>query len=205
MKSILLFGGGKETVYNIHNSEDVKLLLYFNYGQKAYKKELKSLHYYSRKFKIPYRVINLKNIIHAPYSIRTGQPQGSSNVVMRNTIFTGIAVNIAKSIDCDNVIIGTVKAHASIKYTNDGFQHWLSDIKQIVWRTEGITLKSPSSTKTFEQICQYLIEQADISQLWLCEDNFKTPCGNCNKCNKFKEESHGKYSNQLYNKLYGQG
>lgn len=123
---------------------------------------------------------------------------------MRNTIFVGIATNIATSIGCDNIIIGTVKAHKSIGYTNDGFQHWFKDMTNIISHTTNCTLLSPSSTKTFEDICKYLSEKADISHLWMCEDNFKLPCSSCNKCKAFKKESVGKYSKKLYSLLYEQ-
>lgn len=189
MKSVLLFGGGKETVYNLHNSKNIELLLYFKYGQKSSKQELKLLRYYSKKFNIPHKVINLKNILHIPYSIKTGQSGGSSNVTMRNTIFVSIAVNIAKAIGCTNVIIGTVKAHKSVKYTNDGFQHWLKDITAIVTTTEGITLKSPSGTKSFDEICQFLIKKADLDHIWICESDKNHLCGKCNKCKAFIEEA----------------
>jgi len=190
MKSVLLFGGGKETVYNLYNSKNIELLLYFNYGQKSSKQEIKLLRYYSKKFNIPNRVISLKNILHIPYGIKTGQAGGSSNVIMRNTIFTGIAINIAKSSGCSNVIIGTVKAHKSIKYQNDGFQHWLKDISSIAYKTEGVTLISPSSKKSFDEICKFLVEKADLNHIWLCENDKDHNCGRCNKCKTFIQESH---------------
>lgn len=122
---------------------------------------------------------------------------------MRNTIFVGIAVNIAKAIGCTNVIIGTVKVHKDSMYENDGFQHWLKDISSIVAHTEKITLKSPSSKKTFDEICQFLVQKADLDHIWLCENDKNHHCGKCNKCKIFiKEADNFPHATKLKQILY---
>ena len=93
-KSVLLFGGGKETLYNLHKAhKSIKLLLQFNYGQAAFLKEFKALMYYSEKFNIPYEVITIPII--APDSITKGVPSKSCDVVFRNPILLSLAVNYA--------------------------------------------------------------------------------------------------------------
>ena len=205
-RHILLFGGGKETVYNLHHIKkgDEVLLLHFKYGQKSYTREGISLRYYAKKFGYQYDTIDLTGIIGIPYAIKTGEATTEgSNVAMRNTIFISIAVNYAVQHSYTNIIIGTVKSDKP--YTNDGHQHYLADMTRIVKHTEKITLNSPTNKKTWDQICKFLVSgRADISHLWFCENSYKTPCRTCNKCKKFEHEATTlgyEYPLELFNKI----
>lgn len=196
---ILLFSGGKESLYNLYKFKNkITCLLFFNYGQKALPKELESLHYYSKKFLIPYEVIDLKLYLPEAIEKATGL---DSNVPMRNTLFLSYAINMFKPRGEDTFIVGTVK-HIKDPYTNDGFDKYLKDISTIVKRTENVKVISASGKAYSEDIVKYLLKK-DISKLWLCFNDTDKHCGECIKCRTFVKESEGTvYRKILKNILY---
>lgn len=203
MGSLILFSGGKESIYNLYNTKDAKCLLIFNYGQASFKREKESAIYYALKFGIVWVEKDIRGVLDIPPAIRFGG-KGDINVSMRNTLFISIAVNYAKATGLTNVVVGVVKSLN--KYVNDGFNAYLKDISSIVKHTENITLDSPSSKKFSWQIHKFLVEKADVSYLWLCQEGkgHYRNCGKCEKCITFIEESKdNKFSTKLKDILYG--
>lgn len=186
--SILLFGGGKETVYNLHKAhKHIGLLLYINYGQKAYRKEAQSLVYYSKKFKIPFKIVSLP--IYAPDSIRLGVKTDSSDVPFRNPLFLSFAVNMAVSLKFTNIIIGSIKSTRK-NYVNDGFSNFLDDFSKLASKLYHITFYSPSAEVTSKELVNELaFSNSDLSHLWFCEKSGRKHCGKCNKCTTFLSDN----------------
>lgn len=195
-RSILLFGGGKETAYNLltHGNE-IKLLLYIKYGQKAYIKEVALLKKLAAMHKIPYKIIIMP--VSVPTSIQTGKPnKKGSNVPYRNPLFICLAANLCYEYKCNNVIVGNTKS-ASSEYANDGGSSFLRDFKEVLSHLGDITFNSNSSKKTPKQIVDYVGTSTLSDKVWFCENDLKKHCGKCNKCHLFFEERHSIYKNSI--------
>lgn len=179
MDSILLFGGGKETIYQLHhrNNEIGKLIL-FNYGQKAFTAEFSCLRYYAKVYSKEYQVIELP-FMQLPPAIKDGI-DCNPYVPQRNLIFSSIALSIAEAQGYKKVYLGAV-ADALIY---DACPFFVDDLNWVV-RFSDVKLKSISRKYDTQQIIRSLIKKnVDITHLWSCDNPKDAPmfCGECAKC-----------------------
>lgn len=180
MENILLFSGGKESLYQLHfKQKEIGLLLHFNYGHKSYPNELKSLEYYSKLYNIPYEVIELP-FFNLPPSIKEGI-DCNPYVAQRNLVFASIAMHLAESRGMKGVYLGAVSD--AIDY--DGHPYFIDDFNNLQVDTS-VKLKSISRKYSTATILRSLIKnKVDVSHLWTCDSDITENgkfCGSCAKC-----------------------
>lgn len=198
MKTLLLFSGGKESVFALHKAT-ISQMLYFNYGQASYKSELASLKYYSKRFGVPYDVH--KVTLFSPLAITEGLP-GDNHVVFRNGVFMSIAVNYALNRGFDALSLGVTKTGGD----GDDSDRFLSRFKDLLRTVYPNKLKiiSPTANYTPHRMRELIMEPGvDYSRVWSCDRSGKRHCGECSKCQAFLKEDkvlEEKYRTPAYNK-----
>lgn len=189
--SILLFGGGKETLYNLFSAkEKIGLMLYVDFNREASMKEIEALTYYSELLWIPFRVIKIPpSIMYLPPTFSSGAKGESDHVFYRNSFLLSVAGNMALTKGFTNIITGVTRKG---QVYNDGVVDFLRDWKKLSLK-QGYKLnfESPSASKYTSQIINALIRNKwDISKLWSCNGSQETHCGTCAKCVTIIEEYH---------------
>ena len=200
MDSILLFSGGKESIYQLHHKQnEIGKLLFFNYGQKGFSAELKSLEYYSKLYGKEYQVIDLPFFILPP-AIKDGI-DCNPYVPQRNLVFISVALSIAESTGYKKVYLGAV-ADAT-EY--DACPFFVDDINWAL-RFNDVSVKSFSRRYDTQQIIRSLVKnKVDISHLWSCDNPTGTDkfCGTCAKCTSALHNLRELYSDdKLVRKYY---
>lgn len=194
MKSILLFSAGKESVYQLHRkSNEIGLLLLFNYGNKAFYVELNSAVYYGKLFDIPVRVIDLP-FMNVPPAIKDGI-DCNPYVAQRNLIFTSIALHIAETENFNKVLVGVIAD--GIDY--DGSPDFITDMNYVKGSNKNIKVESYTKKLTTHQVIKGLMRlNYDISHLWSCDNPVdKKFCGKCAKCvNTLREIAEDGYAEE---------
>lgn len=190
MKSILLFSAGKESIYCLHKDRP-DLLLMFNYGQQAYRKERESIDYYAEKFCIPRLVLDVPPaLMNLPSGMRGG-PLGN-HVVMRNVIFLTLAANYAVNHGFNELKVGA----ANTGSYNDGNTHFVADLNVLFKKLYGVSVKAPSGHLRPEEIGPLLMNgKYDLEKFWSCDksesvraDTSWGHCGVCEKCRGYLTE-----------------
>lgn len=192
MDTIILFSAGRESLYNLYKElktgSEIKLLL-FNYGQKSFKKEKKSLEYYAAKYKL--QSIILRTSIKIPTAISKATNE-DNHVVLRNFIFIGLAINYFGAYN--KYLFGANKTE---KY-NDGSTEFVKDIAYLIKKLypTAIINSHSKNIKTEEVLIKLVKSEFDISHIWFCDNNKEKMCGECFKCKieiRLLKDNHLKY------------
>lgn len=206
-KVIILFSGGKESLYNLHmcvgkfNSIE---LLHYDYGQLSVDKERECLRHHASIHGIAGHELKL-NFPYLNDAIKYGTDAKDSTVPVRNIVFISHAVNIAIERGVNYVCVGVNKFDVN-QYT-DNSQYFLDDYNKFIERySHGkVSLLSYSRKFYVEDMHEELIRKnVNIDRLWMCETNgtvlgkrsknaspemFYLPpdkhCGECRKCKNF--------------------
>lgn len=177
--TILLFGGGKESVYQLHHKHnEIAVLLHFNYGQKSFERENYSAEYYSKKYSIEKLTIELPFFILPP-AIKDGIDCNPA-VAQRNLVFTSIALHIAEARKIEKVLLGAIADSISFDATGTFIERLNRCIGSSPVKIESLSQRYAEGT-----IIRSLIKnKVDISELWSCDNNTTQSffCGKCAKC-----------------------
>jgi 7-cyano-7-deazaguanine synthase len=188
MKVLLLFSGGKESVYSLQSllkSGHEVFCLMFDYGQRSNVQEASSIAYYATKFQCKHRVINVT--LAMPDAIRNGT-DGDDHVIFRNGAFLALAINYLKFFNCDAVSIGVTNTEGS---HNDGSFEFLKNFRKMLRPMyPDIKIISPTASYSGYQLyVKVMRDGLDVSNMWSCmTSNADGYCGECTKCRKFIEE-----------------
>lgn len=209
-RSIILFGGGKESIYNlVKESEDWETypptVLLFNYGQKSFSAEAATLKHLEDRHSFTPKVVDLRGVLDIPESIKTGVNAGSDHVYARNIVFLSIAFNIALSYNSKrNTNVADPYTHIYLGATNkasgvdDSETRFVKEYQKMISKIKGykLSLNSYSMHKTSYDILNWLLKHhpEDAKLVWFCENNTKKFCGKCTKCQAFLTE----YKKGLY-------
>lgn len=189
MKSLLLFSAGKESIYCLHEASP-DLLLMFNYGQQAYRKERESIDYYASKFGIPRVVLDVPPaLLNLPAGMRGGVL--GSHVVMRNVVFLSLAANYAVTNGYNELLVG---AASTGNYT-DGDTAFVRDLDTMFQKLYSLEVHAPSGKLDSSKISALLMNgKYDLEKFWSCDSNGENSdttwghCGICEKCRGYLTE-----------------
>lgn len=176
-KAVLLFTGGCESLYNLHRmlGKFSLTLLYFDYGQEAYQQERRSVEYYAKLYSLP---VKFQSVPLSVPPIRDGENIRNPEVHGRNLIFVALAVNYAKSIGANIVVLGTAQLGKS---WFDGGNLFREALSEIIKKSYGVKLMAPSEVPL--PMLLRKLTKVDHSYLRFCprQDSEKN-CGECEKC-----------------------
>ena len=203
-KAISLLSGGLDCCvatsvydkdYNIH-------ALTFDYGQKAFKQELKASKNICIEKKWQHEIVKLPwlgKISDSSLNTNRDVPtinvndlddlkkssKNASNVWVpgRNTVFTSIALSYAETINADIIIVGW-NSEEGMTFP-DNSKDYLTKFNQLleVGSPDNIEIKAPCIDLTKEEIVELGLEvNAPMNLSYSCYKGEDEPCGVCESC-----------------------
>ena len=207
-KAISVLSGGLDcTVSTSVFAKDWKIhAITFNYGQKAFKRELKAAKEICEKMDWTHEVIALPWLAKiSTSSLNTSEeiPEVSLNdlddiekssktassvwVPARNMVFTSIAVSYAESIGAEKIIVGWDAEEAAT--FPDNSKEFLNTFNELidVGSPENIKIEAPDINLTKEEIVKLGVEVGAPMELsYSCYKGGDKHCGVCESCMRRK-------------------
>ncbi|MCQ2971207.1 7-cyano-7-deazaguanine synthase [Methanobrevibacter gottschalkii] len=207
-KAISIFSGGLDcTVATSVFSKSHKIhAITFNYGQKAFKRELKASKEICKKMDWTHEVIDLPwlaNISNSSLNTNEKIPELSAEdldnlkisqesassvwVPARNTVFTSIALSYAESIGASSIIVGwNGEEGATFPDNSKGYMKKFNElIKE--GSPENIRIEAPLIDLDKEEIVKLGVEyDAPMELSYSCYKGKKKQCGICESCMRRK-------------------
>ena len=203
-RAVALVSGGLDSVVSLAAGlleADVRLVLFYNYGQGAVIREREAVLAAVNYYQVPFREVDLvwlgrlapAGMCPDPAEEREGQPPPLDSltdvwVPNRNGVFLSVAAAFAESYDCDRVIAGFNREEAAefpdnraefVEKINESFK--FSTLS-------GVEVKSYTQDLTKREIL--LLGQklrAPLSIIWSCYTGGETMCGRCSSCLKLRQ------------------
>lgn len=207
-KAISVFSGGLDCcVATSAFAKDCQIhAITFNYGQKAFKRELKAAKEICAKMNWTHEVIDLPwlskistsslntdeeipdvNVEDLDDLEKSGESASSVWVPARNMVFTSIAVSYAESIGAEAIIVGWDKEEAAT--FPDNSKEFLNKFNELidVGSPDNIKIEAPSIDLTKEEIVKLGIEVGAPMELsYSCYKGGNKHCGVCESCMRRK-------------------
>lgn len=207
-KAISVFSGGLDcTVATSVFSKSHKIhAITFNYGQKAFKRELKASKEICKKMNWTYEIIDLPwlaNISNSSLNTNEKIPELSAEdldnlkisqksassvwVPARNTVFTSIALSYAESIGASSIIVGwNGEEGATFPDNSKGYMKKFNElIKE--GSPENIRIEAPLIDLNKEEIIKLGVEyDAPMELSYSCYKGEEKQCGICESCMRRK-------------------
>ena len=207
-KAISVLSGGLDcTVATSVFSKDHEIhAITFNYGQKAFKRELQASKEICNKMNWTHEVIDLPWLAEiSNSSLNTDEDipelkeedlddlnksqESAINVWVpaRNTVFTSIALSYAESIGADAIIVGWNGEEGAT--FPDNSKEYMDEFNELisVGSPEKIRIEAPCIDLNKEEIVELGVELgAPIDLSYSCYKGEATPCGVCESCMRRK-------------------
>ena len=207
-KAISVFSGGLDCcVATSSFGEDWQIhAITFNYGQKAFKRELEAAKKICAKMNWTHEVIDLPwlakistsslntddeipdvNVEDLDDLEKSGKTASSVWVPARNMVFTSIAVSYAESIGAEAIIVGWDKEEAAT--FPDNSKEFLNKFNELidVGSPDNIKIEAPAIDLTKEEIVKLGIEVGAPMELsYSCYKGGNKHCGVCESCMRRK-------------------
>ena len=207
-KAISVFSGGLDCcVATSSFAEGWQIhAITFNYGQKAFERELKAAKEICSKMNWTHEVIDLPwlskistsslntdeeipdvNVEDLDDLEKSGESASSVWVPARNMVFTSIAVSYAESIGAEAIIVGWDKEEAAT--FPDNSKEFLNTFNELidVGSPDNIKIEAPAIDLTKEEIVKLGIEVGAPMELsYSCYKGGDKHCGVCESCMRRK-------------------
>ncbi len=208
MKAISVFSGGLDcTVATTVYDKDYEIhAITFNYGQKAFKQELKASKNICEKMGWNHEVIDLpwlSKISNSSLNNEEDIPElteddlddlekssaSASNVWVpaRNTVFVSIALSYAESIGADIIIVGWNGEEGAT--FPDNSKEYMDSFNELinVGSPEKIRIEAPAINLNKEEIVKLGVDiGAPMELSYSCYKGENKPCGVCESCMRRK-------------------
>ncbi|MBQ6515909.1 7-cyano-7-deazaguanine synthase QueC [bacterium] len=191
-KSIILLSGGLDSLVCLgvfKEQYNIDFALFFDYGQRSYKKELEAVKKICKHYKVKLKKINLpwlKNLSGTSVlTQKLKEIMADDNVWIpnRNGLFLNIAGSYAEELNYTNIIIGANSEEAKefpdnskdfINAINKGFQHSTK---------KDISVIAPLVDCDKNEIVRLAIENnVPLEYVWSCYTDKNHHCGICKSC-----------------------
>ncbi|UCG50575.1 MAG: 7-cyano-7-deazaguanine synthase [Candidatus Latescibacterota bacterium] len=201
-RAVALLSGGLDSVVSLARATDemdVRLVLFFNYGQRALARERSAVLGVVNFYHLPLREVELDWLGPlSPEGMRLGgeadDDAGSSLrtvdsvwIPNRNGVFLNVAASFAESFKCDRIVTGFNREEA-VEFP-DNRPEYVSIVNR------GLEL----STRTGVQVVSFTqdLDKRDIlklgaklgaplSVIWSCYEAGEFMCGRCSSCRRLK-------------------
>ena len=209
-KSISLLSGGLDSVVSTFKASeefDLKLCLFFDYGQKAFNNELRAARFYSDILGVKLEVISLEFLkkitgtalvneqlpphmsmesLEDPEFVR--QSALAVWVPNRNGLFINIAACYCDSMDISTIITGFNFEEAST-FSDNSIEFITSVNKSLNYSTSNsCKVISPFSENSKTEIVREALRlNIDLSNIFSCYNNEEKQCGACESCVRLKK------------------
>jgi len=191
-KSILLLcSGGVDSVLLAHRyKDDIKVLMFFDYGQPASRQEMRATRFTGSKLNIPVEMVSI------PLQSKALEGDGPCVVPERNLVMVAYALHYAAVNDIDLVFYGAI-LNDRMDYI-DCRPEWVRLLRRArhaqAWELGSNhpkipELEAPLITTTKEEIVSDAVALGvDLSKTWSCYNpsgRKGLPCGHCASCRLF--------------------
>ena len=207
-KAISVLSGGLDcTVATSVYAEEYEIhAITFNYGQKAFKRELQAAEEICKKMNWTHEVIDLPWLSKISTSSlntseeipevsiddlddlnKSSETASSVWVPARNMVFTSIAVSYAESIGAEKIIVGWDAEEAAT--FPDNSKEFLNTFNELidVGSPENIEIEAPAIDLSKEEIVKLGVEVGAPMELsYSCYKGGKKHCGVCESCMRRK-------------------
>jgi len=197
---VLISGGLDSTVACAMAREEFKLRigLFFNYGQRALKRERESAERIAEFFGMEFVEINLDWMRRYSSSVILGgkgiksDDFPSSWVENRNGIFINVAASIAVEIGCEVIVVGFNREEA-VDFP-DNSAEYLDNINKTLklGLSRPVVVLSPTLLLNKKEIVNRgIVLEIPWESLWSCYEGGDEMCGQCDSCRRLKEAVSG--------------
>ncbi len=192
-KVLILTSGGLDSVCLISKAILKKrepVLIFFNYGQKNFKKELEALKKFIKENKkkskdIRITLINRKINLGFTNSFMQGKSKNKKKewVPLRNLLFLSLASSFGVNYKISEVWLGSTKEDS---FPDNNFKFGNLFNKVLKYSSyDKIKLKQPFVNKNKYQMIK-INSEFPLYHSWSCYKNFKKQCGKCRSCKERK-------------------
>jgi 7-cyano-7-deazaguanine synthase len=203
---IVLLSGGLDSVVNLyaaHKEGKVVKALTFDYGQRAFEKELKAAEYFCKLLHISHEVIELSWLKKITKTALVNQNENlptlsnlddihqacnSAKAVWvpnRNGVFLNIAASFAESLGAEFIIPGFNKEEAATFPDNSpAFIEASTHAFALSTMTQVQVACFTSNLDKTEMVALGRKLEVDFSHLWSCYSLGEKPCGECESCQR---------------------
>ena len=210
MKCVVSLSAGLDSTFNLYEayrSDEISLVLTFNYGQKSAKQEILKSQFFCQKLNLPHKVIDLSFLSDFKTSLTSKLKKVPEKnevsirdlkvsqktkeavwVPNRNGVFFNVAASFAEYLKADCVVGGFNKEEA--KTFPDNSHEFAKALDQsFFYSTQNhVTFKSFSMNQTKKEIFEKALElNIDIFNLWPCYLGGDDICEHCESCQRFLE------------------
>lgn len=208
-KSVVLLSGGLDSSVNLAaalRDSEVDLVLTFDYGQKAAKKEIESSQKLTQFYKLKHKILELpwfkefhSGLIDANAAIPTGNQVAVDDIVVsqktakavwvpnRNGIFLNIAAGFAESIGAHFVVPGFNKEEAAT-FPDNSFDFIRALRKSFAYSTGNhVDVHSYTIQMDKSEIVRLGRDmKLPFEMIWPCYLSKNLWCGQCESCQRAK-------------------
>lgn len=224
--AISLLSGGLDSVVSLVvalDSYDVKLVLFFNYGQRSLENETKAVKNICQYYKIPYKVINLdwlkeitatslvnKDKLLPEYTV---DKLNSSMTVLkdsakavwvpnRNGVMLSIGAAFAESLGYKFLIFGAnLEESATFPDNSEEYVSKLSETFSYS-TSNAVEIVVPLANKTKTEIVELALKyNVPLKFLWSCYDSGDKYCGKCESCARFSRALINNNQQELWKEM----
>ena len=209
ISAVVLLSGGLDSVYNLYRAYEehgeALLALSLNYGQKAFKQELKAAQYFADELKVSLQTLDISNVFTGDESSLTSSNEIPTDevdiesyeksvssakkvwVANRNGVLINVAACIAEKNIASYVIPGFNLEEAETFPDNS------EDYIQKINETLRLSTSNSVQVKCYSQrmnkkqmVADALERKINLDKIWSCYYGGETPCGKCESCQRLR-------------------
>lgn len=204
MKAILSLSGGLDSTSALHRyRDDIKKAVFFSYGSRQNREELKRAFYNTKKLDVPLQVINVEPIFKNIKSVLLSDieiPKDDYNkdnmsklvVPFRNGIFLSILASIAESDELDTIMLAS---HTGDHYLYpDCRPEFNQAMREAVkyGTANNVSFFYPFENYTKRDIVRIAVANGmDFRNTYSCYTGNEIHCGECPTCKERKKAMEG--------------
>lgn len=224
--AVILLSGGLDSAVSAAVAKqygiDFKLALTFDYGQKAFAKEVQASKQLADYYKIPHKLIKLdwlKDITNTSLVSDKDVPDmdiknlenlndtinSMKNVWIpnRNGLFINIAAAFSDSFEYDYIVIGANKEEAAT--FSDNSQKFIDDMNEVLKTSTNYDIKVTAPLIEFDknEIVKKAIElKVPLKYINSCYNSQKGHCGHCESCSRLKRALKNNGCDKILKELF---
>lgn len=207
--TVVLFSSGLDSTVNLYEAQksyEIKLVLTFDYGQRAAQKEIQYSSAVCKKLNLPHKILDLSwfhaftqsSLLDKTQNIPVGESvkirdKAQSEITAesvwvpnRNGIFLNIAAGFAEGLKADSVVVGFNLEEAQsfpdnsvsfMNILNESFKYSTSNQVQVDCFTE-----NDFKDKIYKKAMNL---DVDFNLVWPCYFGGENLCGECESCKRY--------------------
>jgi 7-cyano-7-deazaguanine synthase len=197
-RAVAVVSGGLDSVVSLAaglDAHEVRLLLFFDYGQRACASERASVIAVASYYQLPLREVNVRWLGSlSPPGMRAGTKDAGGLRTLdevwipnRNGVFLNVAAAFAESYGCDVVLTGFNREEA-VEFPDNGPAYVARVNEALAYSTRNrVEVRSYTQDLDKREILWRGMElRAPLSLIWSCYRSGERMCGQCASCRRLR-------------------